>query len=84
VTTAATTLIKTGPGVLHAVVVNKPTSTATLELDDALTNTTPIIGLHGAYPASIAPFTVVYDVAFTTGLSVTVGVATIDATIVWR
>lgn len=84
VTSAATTLVKTGPGILHAIVVNKPTSTATIEADDALTNTTPIIGILGAFAASIAPFTVVYDVAFTTGLSVTVGVATVDATIVWK
>lgn len=84
VTTAATTLVKTGPGILHAIVVNKPTSTATIEVDDALTNTTPIIGILGAFAASIAPFTVVYDVAFSTGLSVTVGVATVDATIVWK
>ncbi len=84
VTTAATTLVKTGPGVLHAVIVNKPTATATIELDDALTNTTPIIGLLAAFAASIAPFSLIYDVAFTTGLSVTVGVATVDATIVWK
>lgn len=84
VTTAATTLVKTGAGVLHAVVVNKPTSTATIELDDALTNTTPVIGILGAFAASIAPFTVVYDATFNTGLSVTVGTATVDATIVWR
>jgi hypothetical protein len=83
VTTAATTLVKTGAGILHAVVVNTPTSTGTIELDDALTNTTPIIGKM-LFAASIAPFTVVYDVAFSTGLSVTVGVATVDATIVWK
>jgi hypothetical protein len=83
VTTAATTLVKTGPGVLHAVVVNTPTSTGTIELDDALTNTTPIIGKM-LFAAAIAPFTVVYDVAFSTGLSVTVAVATVDATIVWK
>ncbi len=84
VTTAATTLVKTGPGVLHAVIVNKPTATATIELDDAITNTTPIIGLLAAFAASIAPFSLIYDVAFTTGLSVTVGTATVDATIVWK
>ena len=84
VTTAATTLVKTGPGVLHAIVVNKPTSTATIEADDALTNTTPIIGILGAFAASIAPFSVTYDVEFTTGLSVTVGTATVDATVVWK
>ncbi len=84
VTTAATTLVKTGPGVLHAIVVNKPTSTATIEADDAITNTTPVIGILGAFAASIAPFSLPYDVAFTTGLSVTVGTATVDATVVWK
>jgi len=83
VTTAATTLVKTGAGVLHAVAVNTPTSTSTIELDDALTNTTPIIGKM-LFAAAIPPFTVVYDVAFSTGLSVTVGVATVDATIIWK
>ncbi len=84
VTTAATTLVKTGAGILHAIVVNTPTATATIEFDDALTNTTPIIGKMGAFAASIAPFSVIYDVAFSTGLSVTVAVATVDATIVWK
>ena len=84
VTTAATTLVKTGPGILHAVVVNTPTATATLELDDALTNTTPIIGKMLMPTTAANPFTVVYDTAFSTGLSVTVAVATIDATIVWK
>ena len=84
VTSAATTQIKTGPGILHAIVVNKPTSTATIEADDALSNTTPVIAILGAFAASIAPFQLIYDVEFTTGLSVTVGTATVDATIVWR
>lgn len=84
VTSAATTLVKTGAGILHAIVVNKPTSTATIEVDDALTNTTPIIGILGAFAASIAPFSVTYDAEFTTGLSVTVGTATVDATVVWK
>jgi hypothetical protein len=84
VTGTGTTLVKTGPGILHAVIVNKPTATATIELDDALTNTTPIIALLAAFAASIAPFSLIYDVAFVTGLSVTVGVAAVDATIVWK
>src|SRR6185369_2968764 len=39
-----TTLIKTGAGILHAIVVNTPVA-GTLEADDALTNTTPVIGI---------------------------------------
>jgi hypothetical protein len=83
VTTATTTLVKTGPGILHAVACNTPTSTGTIELDDALTNTTPIIGKI-LFAAAATPSTVVYDVAFSTGLSVTVAVATVDATIIWK
>jgi hypothetical protein len=83
VTSAGTTLVKTGPGVLHAVACNTPTSTATIELDDAITNTAPIIGKI-LFAAAATPSTVVYDVAFTTGLSVTVAVATVDATIIWK
>lgn len=84
VTTAATTLVKTGPGILHAVIVNTPTATATIELDDALTNAAPIIGKLLMPTTAANPFTVPYDVAFSTGLSVTVAVATVDATIVWK
>lgn len=86
VTTAATTLVKTGPGVLHAVVLNKLGASATIELDDALTNTTPVIGLI-ALPATITAIiggTFTYDAAFSTGLSVTVGTATVDATVLWK
>lgn len=86
VTSAATTLVKTGPGILHAVCVNTLGASATIELDDALTNTTPIIGKI-ALPATITAitgFVLDYDVQFNTGLSVTVATATVDATIVWK
>lgn len=86
VTTAATTLVKAGPGILHSVCINKLGASATIELDDALTNTTPIIGII-TLPATITAitgFVLDYDVQFNTGLSVTVGTATVDATIVWK
>ena len=47
-------------------------------------NTTPVIGIMLMPTTAANPFTVVYDVAFSTGLSVTVAVATVDATIVWK
>lgn len=86
VTTAATTLVKNGPGILHSVCVNTLGASATIELDDALTNTTPIIGKI-ALPATITAitgFVLDYDVQFNTGLSVTVATATVDATIIWK
>lgn len=83
-TSATTTLVKTGPGTLHAVAVNKLVASATIELDDALTNTNPfgIITLPGTVTA-LAPFTMIYDAPFATGLSVTTSGAT-DITLIWR
>jgi hypothetical protein len=82
-TTATTTQIKTGSGILHSIVVNKPIA-GILEFDDALSNTAPVIGIMTiGTVTNMAPFTVVYDVAFATGLSITTGQAT-DLTIVWK
>ena len=77
-TGAATTLLKTGPGVLHSVTINTAVSGSTIELDDAITNTNPfgIITVSGT-----VPFTLIYDVEFTTGLSVTTAAHTEDITI---
>lgn len=79
-----TTLVKTGAGVLRAIVVNKPVA-GTIEADDALTNTTPVIGIMtvGTVTA-MPPFNVTYDVAFATGLSVTIGTGAMDVTVVWK
>jgi len=82
ITGQATTVVKSSPGILHAVIFNKPVATATVELDDALTNTTPVIG-KVTVPASPMPVTLVYDVAFSTGLTVVTGVADEDITIAY-
>lgn len=79
ITTTATTLLKTGPGVLHSVTFNKPVATGTCELDDAITNTAPFAVI--TTPATPQPVTLTYDVEFTTGLSVTTGTAAQDITI---
>lgn len=84
ITSAATTLVKTGAGVLHSVTINKLVASATIELDDAVTNTNSfgIITLPGTITA-LAPFTMVYDAAFSTGLSITTSGAT-DITVTWK
>lgn len=58
--------VKTGKGVLHAITVNKAAAGA-IEVYDALTSVAPAIA---TLKASIAEGTYVFDVAFTTGLSV--------------
>lgn len=83
ITTQATTLIKTGEGFLHAIVFNKPVATGTVEIDDAVTHTSPVIGTVTT-PANPMPVTLIYDVEFLTGLSITTGTASQDITIVYR
>lgn len=82
ITTQTTTLVKTGAGFLHSVTFNKPVATGTCELDDAITNTNPFALI--TTPASPIPVTLIYDVAFTTGLSITTGTANQDITVSYR
>lgn len=86
ITTQTTTLIKTGAGILHAIIINSHAASATIEMDDALTHTTPKIGtitlpstVSGAIPISLE-----YDVEFSIGLSITTGTANADVTVVWK
>lgn len=79
ITTQATTLLKTGPGILHSVTFNKPVATGTCELDDALTHTGAFATI--TTPTGALPVTLIYDVEFLTGLSITTGTASQDITI---
>lgn len=86
ITSATTTLVKTGPGVLHSVVLGTLVASSSIELDDALTHTSPVISTitPPATVTSVVPFAVLYDVVFSTGLSVTTVGASPDYTVVWR
>lgn len=80
VTSQATTLVKSGSGFLHSITFNKPVATGTVKIDDALTDTNPVIGTITT-PASPQPNTVVYDVQFNTGLTIVTGTADQDITV---
>jgi hypothetical protein len=80
ITTATTTLIKTGAGFLHSITINGSTASGVIEVDDALTHTTPIIGTL-TMTTSPFPITLIYDVEFTTGLSITTSVEATDLTV---
>ncbi len=85
ITSATTTLIKSGAGTLHSIVVNTPVGSGVIEMDDALTHTTPKIGTI-TFPAtilSIGYLSNMYDIAFTTGLSITT-TGTMDITVAWK
>lgn len=79
ITTTTTTLLKTGAGVLHSITLNKPVATGTIEFDDAITQTNAMGTI--TTPASPQPVTLVYDIEFRTGLSVTTATAAQDITV---
>ena len=80
ITSQTTTLVKSGAGFLHSITFNKPTSTGTVKIDDAITDVAPIIGTITT-PASPQPFTVLYDIAFAVGLTIVTGAANQDLTV---
>lgn len=86
ITTQTTTQVKTGPGVLHALIINKPLASGVVEIDDALSHTSPVVGTI-TLPATLlqdGPKVATYDIAFSTGLSITTSGATQDITVVWK
>lgn len=76
----ATTVIRTGSGILHSIVFNKPVATATIVIyDNTSAAGTKIASI--TVPASPLPVVLNYDVAYTTGLTVVTGVADEDITV---
>lgn len=72
ITTGATTLVKTGAGFLHTIVVTGGTA-GTIIVYDNVTGTSPIIASFSSTNA-IATYT--FDVSFVTGLTIVTSAAT--------
>lgn len=82
ITSATTTLINSGAGILHSVNVNTCVAAATIKIYNALTATgTPITITCGATAAALP--TLVYDDYFGTGITVVTSGAT-DVTVTYR
>lgn len=81
ITGDATTLVNTGPCVLHTVTINAPTATETIELDDALTQANPFAII--TIPATPLPVTLLYDAICQTGLSITTATASSNITVTY-
>ena len=78
----AGTLLRTGRGILHTIVFNKPVATSVLTIYDGIsTGGTKIATI--TIPASPSTPTMTYDVAFTTGLFVVMATADMDVTLSW-
>ena len=82
ITGQSTTLVKTGAGLLHSITFNRPVATGTAKIADALTDTTPVLGLITT-PANPMPVTLIYDIRFTTGLTIVTGTANQDITVAY-
>lgn len=81
ITTAATTLVKTGAGDLHCVSVNSIGTTFTITIYDNVTAAVPKIATSAAVTAI---GTLCFDVAFTTGLTIVTGGTPGDITVSYR
>lgn len=78
----AGTVIRTGRGLLHTIVFNKPIATSVLTIYDGISTAGTKIATI-TIPASPNTPTMIYDVAFATGLFVVVATADMDITLSW-
>lgn len=78
----ATTLVYTGQGVLHGVVINtKGASSNTLKIYDGVSASGTLIA---TIDTTVVPGTFLYDLAFNIGLTIVIGTGTAaDATVLW-
>lgn len=85
ITTATTTVVKSGPGFLHMLVINTPVASATITIyDNTAASGTKIATI--TIPSTVtgeAPSSIEYDVAFSTGLTIVTSGAT-DITVAYR
>lgn len=74
------TVVKSNPGVLHAITFNNPVATSVVTLYDNTSATGTVIATI-TVPADTEPKTLVYDVAFNTGLTITTATAASNITV---
>lgn len=84
ITTATTTQVKNGAGVLKAIIINTPANTGTVTIYDNTggdtTNQVAIITSKTADPPSYLE----YNLRFSNGLKIVTATAAQDITVVWE
>jgi len=78
ITTGTTTVVKSGTGILHSIVVNT-TAAGTITVYD---NTSAAGTKIGTLKASVVEGTYIFDVSFATGLTIVTAAAS-DITVSW-
>lgn len=83
ITTDTTTVIKSGAGILHTVILNTPVATEVITIfDNTAASGTKIATI--TVPASPLPVELTFDCAFLTGLTILTATAASDITVMWR
>lgn len=83
ITGDATTVVKSGSGVLHSITFNKPVATEVVTIyDNTAASGSAVIGTI-TIPASPQPVTLIYDAAFATGLTILTATASSDITVTY-
>jgi hypothetical protein len=82
ISSATTTQVKSGSGYLHKIVLNKPVASSTIKLIDNTSGSTVNIGTI-TNTTDVKPYSLVYDVRFTTGLRIITDGAD-DITVVYQ
>lgn len=83
ITTDTTTVVKASAGVLHTITFNNPVATETVTLYDNTAASGTKIGTI-TVPASPQPQTLMFDVAFTIGLTIVTATAASDITVSYQ
>jgi hypothetical protein len=83
ITTDTTTVVKSAAGLLHTVTINTPVSGGTVTIYDNTAGSGTKIGTF-TVPTAATPITLIYDVAFLTGLTIVSGVQVMDITISYQ
>lgn len=83
--TTAGVVVKSGAGMLHSLTINKPVASAVITLFDNTAASGPKIGTI-TLPATLTSDTdfMLYDVAFSTGLTISVATGSTDLTVSYR
>jgi hypothetical protein len=80
ITGDATTLVRTGGGILHTLTFNNPTATETVTIYDGLTaGGTKLATI--TVPSGAVPVSLLYDLSYVVGLTIVTGTATGDITV---
>lgn len=83
ITGTATTVVKSGAGVLKSIIVNKAVATGTISVFDNTAGSGTLVATITTPTGPTGPYVLPYEYGFTTGMTIVTAVAAQDITAVW-